>query len=215
MTFLICGVDEVGRGALAGPLIAVAALFRSQPCNTEPGTRLEQWERLHSPIPGVDDSKELSAKKRRTLFHQILRSPYFVDFGLGQVEAHEINEVGIDWANTWAFQRAMFDLSSKPNFTLVDGDSKIMGWDHQSQRNEPRGDGKWWPVGAASILAKVIRDSYMEELHKDWPGYGWHSNAGYGAEEHRRGLLQWGKTPEHRTKFIQRILESKGADNGS
>lgn len=205
MTFLICGVDEVGRGALAGPLVAVAALFR-QELDAPPVSRLHQLETDKSPILGVDDSKNLTPKKRREVFHRILRSSQIVDFGIGEVSVAEINEVGIDWANAWAFQRAMQDLDGYvPHFTLVDGTSPIMGWDFKSQRNEPKADGKWWPVGAASILAKVIRDSFMAELSQDHPYYGWEKNAGYGSEEHRCGLIDFGATPLHREKFIRNI----------
>lgn len=210
---LICGMDEVGRGALAGPLVAVAALFNGEVVT---GNRYswQDLETANSPIKGINDSKKLTPKKRRQVFHLILRSQHFIDFGLGEVSADEINQRGIDWANQEAFRRAVNDLRVSPEFILIDGDNPLMGWDMQRQQRRPQADGYWWPVGAASILAKVIRDSYMAELSLDWPGYGWQSNSGYGAEVHRRGLLQWGATPEHRTQFIQRIVGGQTSNAG-
>lgn len=208
MTYLICGVDEVGRGALAGPLMAVAAVFNSAvsfPNGPYQQDRLLAWETEHCPIIGVDDSKKLTSKKREEAYHRILRSSTFVDFGLGEVSSKEIDEIGIEWANSLAFQRAMADLEHKPNYVLIDGDSRIMTWDHEKQRNAPKGDATWWPVGAASILAKVIRDSFMAELAADHPLYGWENNAGYGASKHVDALSEHGPTIHHRAKFIRNI----------
>lgn len=197
---LICGLDEVGRGALAGPLIAVASLFHFT------GQNREQLRTAHTPIEGVNDSKKLTPKKRRIVFHRILRSPFTVGFGIGQVSVDEINQFGIDWANRTAFDRAVKDLPFRPEYVLIDGDNPLFGWDMTKQEKRPQADGYWWPVGGASILAKVIRDSYMAELALDWPLYGWEKNSGYGSDKHRIALLEWGATPEHRTQFIQRIV---------
>ncbi len=204
---LICGLDEVGRGALAGPLVAVASLF-------DIGLRRDTSVMLtaHSPIEGINDSKKLSAKKRKTVYHRILQSACMVDFGLGEVSADEINQHGIDWANRTAFDRAVRDLRHVPDLVLVDGDNPLFGWDMERQWKRSQADGYWWPVGAASILAKVIRDSYMAELSLDWPLYGWEKNSGYGSGHHQTALLQWGATPEHRTQFIKRIVG--GTSNG-
>lgn len=231
--FTVCGLDEVGRGALAGPLMAVASLFyfgdRNRYCIPAPpqvpkpttpyntsgmpvGYVSPSWLLEHSPIKGVNDSKKLTAKRRREAFTQILRSEKLIDFGIGQVSVEEINQRGIDWANQEAFKRAVQDLSYLPSFVIVDGDNPLMGWNIVDQKVEPRADGKWWPVAAASVLAKVIRDSYMKELAGDWPLYGWEKNSGYGSEQHRIALLEWGATPEHRTQFIRRIIGEARAD---
>ncbi len=208
MPYLICGVDEVGRGALAGPLIAVAALFYSPAAPIDINQGYAWWETKWTPIPGVNDSKKLSAKKRAEVFKAILRCRELCDFGIGEVSVEEINLHGIDWANNMAFTRAVKDLGQMPHHILVDGENPIYGWSMLDQKFEPRADGRWWPVGAASILAKVIRDSYMAELAKDFDVYGWESNAGYGSEAHKSGLIDFGPTIHHRTKFIRNIVRS-------
>lgn len=200
MPFLICGLDEVGRGALAGPLMAVASLFSAP--NTDPAS----WETCWTPIPGVNDSKKLPHKKREEVFRRLLRHELLLDFGIGEASVEEINRHGIEWANRVVFERAVKDLRWMPNFVLVDGDEPLYGWNMMDQRFEPKGDALWWPVGAASILAKVIRDSYMDELAKDFELYGWDRNAGYGSEEHRAALLNFGSCIHHRKQFISRLV---------
>ncbi len=208
MPYLVCGLDEVGRGALAGPLIAVASLFYSPATPVDIRQGYRWWEMDFSPIKGINDSKKLTAKKRSTLFTQILRSGEFCDFGLGEVSVDEINTHGIDWANRMAFERAVKDLSQQPHHILIDGENPLYGWSMMDQKFEPRADGKYWPVGAASILAKVIRDGFMAELSKDYDAYGWEKNAGYGSPAHQEGLIENGPCPHHRTQFIRKIVRS-------
>lgn len=196
----IAGIDEVGRGALAGPLMAVAAMFRLWP-NWSWG----ELETLRSPIQGVNDSKKLTPARRREVFHRILTSGYMAGFGLGEVSAAEINSHGIEWANRIAFERAVKDLPYQPGYLIIDGDSPLYGWEMTRQRHEPRADGRWWPVGAASILAKVIRDSYMTELGADHPDYGWERNSGYGSRSHQEAISRVGPCRLHRTQFIRKI----------
>ena len=197
----ICGIDEVGRGALAGPLIAVAAMFGHEG-STSPNS---PFELKNSPIKGIDDSKKLTAAKREELFCCIIRSPYFRDFGIGEISVDEINEVGIEQANKRAFKRAVSDLYQRPDYLLIDGDNGIYGWgDHQ--HNEPKADGKYWPVGAASILAKVIRDGLMAEYAKDYPKYNFAENAGYGTDYHKQALQSYGPCHIHRSQFIRKIM---------
>lgn len=197
MSFLVCGLDEVGRGALAGPLMAVASLF-----STEPNPR--HWERQFTPIQGVADSKKFNTPaKRREVFHRILRHPTLIDFGIGEVSAYEIDKVGIDRANSLAFERAVQELHTMPYYILVDGVNPVFGWDMTRQRAVPKADDLYWPVGAASILAKVIRDSYMAELGQDYPHYQWAKNAGYGTKEHTDALRTIGGCPHHRRAFVK------------
>ena len=198
MSFTVCGLDEVGRGALAGPLMAVASLFS---CQLVDGFC---WEMRDSPISGVMDSKKFtSPEKRREVYHRILRHPLLLDFGIGEVSVEEINDIGIDKANDLAFRRAVMQLSPLPNFIIVDGKNPLYGWDIGSQRVVPKADDLYWPVGAASILAKVIRDNYMRELGADYSQYQWAKNAGYGTKEHTEALLTYGSTPYHRKAFIK------------
>ncbi len=200
--FLICGLDEVGRGALAGPLIAVAAMF-----NSEKGA---DWRRATSPIPDINDSKTFSTHAKRTeIFRRILRSAHLVDFGIGEVSVQEINAKGIEEANRIAFYRAWKDLNREPHWILVDGDNPCPAWNYSMQDNRPKGDSFWWPVGAASILAKVIRDNFMSELSLDYPMYKWGQNAGYGTKDHTDALKASGPCVHHRTQFVQGILGGK------
>lgn len=186
---LICGIDEVGRGSLAGPLLSVATLFRG----------------YDTGCPGVDDSKKLSAKKRERVFKQLLHSPFLVSFGIGEVSPDEINDIGIDEANAVSFVRAVQSLPEMPSFIIIDGNDALRGWDPLHMKAEPRADGKYPVVSAASVLAKVIRDSYMVELSAKFPGYAWESNKGYGTAAHTAGLELLGPTKFHRTKFIRNI----------
>lgn len=197
----ICGLDEVGRGALAGPLMAVASVFQ----NPSNWTWWDAYETDNSPITGVNDSKKLSPAKRREVFHRILRWESFCDFGIGEVSVEEINEIGIDQANSLAFERAVKDLKEIPDYILIDGDNPLYGWDINRQHHEPRADGRFWPVGAASILAKVIRDDFMTELGTDFPQYEWVNNAGYGSQTHRDAIQTIGPCNLHRTQFIRKI----------
>lgn len=186
---LVCGIDEVGRGSLAGPLLSVATLFRG----------------YETGCPDVDDSKKLTAKKREKVFKQILYSPFLVAFGIGQVSSDEINDIGIDEANAVSFVRAVQALPAEPEFIVIDGSNALRGWNPSRMKAEPRADGKYPIVSAASVLAKVIRDSYMVELSIQFPGYAWESNKGYGTAAHTEGLELLGPTKFHRTKFIRNI----------
>ncbi len=197
----ICGIDEVGRGALAGPLVAVATAFRLP----SKWVDWSDYETENSPIAGVNDSKKLTPNRRRDTFHRILRWESLVDFGIGEVPASEIDVVGIDRANRLAFDRAIKDLSVEPNYVLIDGDNPLRGWDPSKQHHEPRADGRFWPVGAASILAKVIRDDFMAELGNDFPHYRWGSNSGYGSKDHQDAIQHMGPCSFHRTQFIRKL----------
>lgn len=205
MSFLICGLDEVGRGALAGPLMAVASLF-----SADPNSRY--WEKIHSPVQGVTDSKKFANQtRRREVFHRILRHPSLIDFGLGEASVEEINKVGIDRANSLAFERAVQQLRAVPHYILVDGVNPVFGWDVRKQRAVPKADDLYWPVGAASILAKVIRDTYMTELGWDYPAYRWSQNAGYGTKDHTDALRTYGGCSQHRRAFTKSFIRGRTA----
>ena len=204
MSYYICGLDEVGRGALAGPILAVAAMFELP--EKGDGTN---WLKRNSPIPGVNDSKQIPTHaKRELMFKRILADATLVDFGIGHVSVEEINQEGIEMANRHAFYNAWNDLRRPPQYMLVDGDRPAPHWCYSQQENRPRGDGYWWPVGAASILAKVIRDRYMMELCEDFPGYNWRQNMGYGSAEHIEGLKKYGPTPLHRKQFVSKYVRN-------
>jgi len=197
---LIAGVDEVGRGALAGPLVAACALFKFD----------GQVTMSNPPIEGLADSKSFATeRKREEVWKRILTSPFLLDFGLGECSVEEINEKGINWCNDVVFQRAIGCLKQPPDLIYVDGEYSIRGWPLDRQKVEPKADAKYWPVSAASILAKVIRDRLMNELDREFPNYVWGTNKGYGSTLHQARLKLNGATPHHRTQFISKIISQK------
>jgi ribonuclease HII len=177
---LICGVDEVGRGSLAGPVASAAVIFKR-------GVY----------IPGVDDSKKLSPNKRLELFPEILK--HSVSASIGYVDSFLIDTWGINYAVTLAMYRAITSLSVMPDWVLVDGypipelpfpQTAIKG-----------GDGLSHAIGAASILAKVLRDRVMEFFDIIFPGYDFAKNKGYGTAAHMKRIKDCGATKIHRKSF--------------
>lgn len=185
---LIAGLDEVGRGPFAGPVVAAAVILD------------------RSNIPDrIRDSKKLSKVRREILFDQILGS---ADVGIGEASVTEIDDVNILQATFLAMRRALIALKSSPDFALVDGnrDPKL----GIPTRLVVKGDSISLSIAAASIVAKVTRDRKMCALADIYPGYGWERNSGYGTAEHRKGLSLLGVTPQHRRSFapIRKILDS-------
>jgi ribonuclease HII len=184
----IAGVDEVGRGPWAGPLVACAA-------------------RLIGPPPeGLDDSKRLTRREREAL-EPLLRA--CCDYGLGVVEAPEIDRVGLGPALALAMRRAVSALAEPPDRLLVDGRHVPAGLPCPATALIG-GDGLSASIAAASVLAKTWRDRGMVALAQLHPGYGWESNMGYGAPAHRAGLAEHGVTPHHRRCFepVRKMLRS-------
>lgn len=176
----IAGVDEVGRGPLAGPVIAAAVIL----------------DEFH-PIIGLDDSKKLTEKRREILAADIRR--FALAWALGRAESTEIDEINILQASLLAMQRAVLQLTPFPHAVLVDGK-------HCPQLNCPvqaivRGDQLVPAISAASIIAKVARDQEMCELDKIYPNYGFANHKGYPTKIHRQALLHLGITPIHRRSF--------------
>lgn len=195
----ISGLDEVGRGSLAGPLIAVATLFD---CQHQDDSRIP-------PVHGIRDSKKFSnIAQREEVYLRILRCPTLIDFGIGEVSVDEINRHGIQWANEIAFDRALQQLKMVPYFCIIDGNYGAKFWRDMPSRQLviPKADNLYWQVGAASILAKVIRDRYMRELHDKWPMYDFAKNAGYGSPKHLAALKQYGPSSHHRLQFVKGLL---------
>lgn len=198
----VVGVDEVGRGALAGPLYAVAACF-STPDDT-------------CPIPGVKDSKKFSDKdKMRAVFDRILRHSSLRAVGWGISSSDEINRFGVDGANSLAFKRAVMqvveELGRPPDKIIIDGMNPVPGLPVRNQVVLPKADALHWQVSAASIIAKVLRDEQMWSLAEIYPGYGFEHNCGYhgAGDEHPAAIRTLGPTPEHRTKFISNIMKGR------
>ena len=182
---LIAGIDEAGRGPLAGPVVAGAVVLPS-------GLIIE----------GVDDSKKLSEKKREKLYDEIEKKA--VSFGIGIVSPAEIDEINILQATRKAMKEAVCALSVKPDILLIDAvhlpDITI------SQRSIIKGDAKSLSIAAASIMAKVTRDRLMVEYAKLYPEYGFESNKGYGSQEHIAALEKYGPCPIHRKSFIKNFV---------
>lgn len=176
---LIAGIDEVGRGPLAGPVVSAAVILDEK-----------------NPIIGLDDSKKLSLKKRNELYIEINEKA--VAIGIGVVDAQGIDQHNILGATKLAMQEAVSDLKPAADFLLVDAvhlDTLLP----QVVMNQ--GDSKSNSIAAASIIAKVTRDLMMVEYDKEYPGYGFGNNAGYGTSEHLEALKQQGITPIHRHSF--------------
>lgn len=176
----VAGVDEVGRGPLAGPVVAAAVILL-------PGTA----------IPGARDSKTLSKAKREALSEEIIQGAAF--YSLGAASVGEIDRLNILVATRLAMTRALAQLPHRPDHVVVDGlPMKGLGWEHDAVVG---GDGTVHSIACASILAKVVRDRLMASLAVRYPGYGWETNMGYGTAQHREALTRLGPTPHHRLTF--------------
>ena len=186
---LIAGIDEVGRGPLAGPVVAAAVILPKE-CKIE----------------GVNDSKKLSAKKREELYDIILEKA--VSYGIGVVSNERIDEINILQATYEAMREALSQLKPKADYILADAVTIPMV--STPQRGIIKGDAKSMSIGAASIVAKVYRDRMMEAYEEVYPGYGFASNKGYGAAEHIEGLKKLGPTPIHRKTFLKNLLPQEG-----
>jgi len=177
---MIAGVDEAGRGPLAGPVVAAAVVFGS-------GVRIE----------GINDSKKLAERRRIHLYEEILSTA--LDVGLGIVDNDEIDRINILQASILAMRKAVDGLSAIPDVILADGNS----FRHDSIRFENiiGGDGKSFSIAAASIVAKVTRDRMMCEFHAKYPDYGFARHKGYGTPEHLAAIKQHGLCSIHRRSF--------------
>lgn len=179
--FLLAGVDEVGRGPLAGPVVAAAVVL---PVDVF--------------VEGADDSKRLSASTREALFQVILDTAIAV--GIGAASVREIDRINILRATTRAMQRALGRLQTRPQHVVVDGTPvKNLGWEHEAVVG---GDALIHSISCASIVAKVVRDRLMRRLSTRYPGYGWDTNVGYGTATHRTAIDTLGATPHHRQTFL-------------
>lgn len=185
---LICGVDEAGRGPLAGPVCAAAVILP-----------------LGADIPGLNDSKKLTDKKRRELFPIICEKA--VAYGIAFADHAEIDEINILQATYLAMERAISKLNVKPDFALIDGNrAKDFGLPLATIVG---GDGLSASIAAASVLAKVTRDDYMLEMAREYPGYGFELHKGYGTKAHYAAIAELGPSPIHRMTFLKKIYGTK------
>lgn len=181
---LVCGVDEAGRGPLAGPVCAAAVML-------PPGLE----------IPGLNDSKKLTDKKRRELYDIMIEQA--VSYGIAFASEQEIDEINILQATFLAMERAMQKLSPQPELALIDGNrTKDFGL---PVRTIVKGDSLSASIAAASILAKVTRDRLMEEYDAQYPQYGFAVHKGYGTKRHYAALREYGPCPIHRQTFLKKF----------
>jgi len=185
---LVCGIDEVGRGPLAGPVVAACVIIPVEIRNAEF-------------INYIQDSKKLTEIKRKNLFQDIQKHCHV---GLGQCSPQEIDELNILWATMEAMKRALADMSRKsgvmPDFALVDGNRLPPDMPCPAMA-VVKGDGKSKSIAAASIIAKVTRDEFMTKIAADYPHYGWESNSAYPAPKHLAAIKTHGITDHHRKSF--------------
>ena len=185
---VICGVDEAGRGPLAGPVCAAAVIL---PRDLE--------------IPGLTDSKKLTDKKRRELFPVIKEQA--IAYGIGLASEAEIDEINILQATFLAMQRALDQLQVKPDLALIDGNrEKDFGL---PVKTVVKGDSLSANIAAASVLAKVTRDDLMVALAEEYPQYGFEIHKGYGTKAHYEALREFDASPVHRKSFLKKFYEGK------
>lgn len=185
---IICGVDEAGRGPLAGPVCAAAVIL---PPNVE--------------IPGLNDSKKLTDKKRRELF-PIIRE-MAISYGIGYASHEEIDQINILQATYLAMERALAQLDPKPDLALIDGNrAKDFGI---PVKTVVKGDSLSASIAAASVLAKVSRDDLMLQLAEEYPQYGFEIHKGYGTKAHYEALRTYGHSPVHRMTFLKKFYGEK------
>jgi ribonuclease HII len=175
------GCDEAGRGCLAGPVVAASVIL---PKNYK--------------HPVLNDSKKLTPRQRMELKAEIMNSA--IAWGVAFVDNLEIDEMNINRASIKAMHMAIDTLKKKPEFLLVDGNS-FFQYKEIGHKTIVKGDGLFYSIAAASVLAKTFRDEFMEKIHNEYPQYGWNRNKGYPTSFHRKALLRYGITPYHRKSF--------------
>ncbi|MDD6021653.1 MAG: ribonuclease HII [Oscillospiraceae bacterium] len=184
----VCGVDEAGRGPLAGPVCAAAVILP-----------------LDCDIEGLNDSKKLTEKKREALFDVIREKA--VAYSIAMVDEKTIDEINILQATFQAMRQAIGSLSVRPDAALIDGNGKPGSG--VEEITIVKGDGQSMSIAAASVLAKVTRDRYMLELDKKYPEYQFKKHKGYGTRLHYECLEKYGISPVHRLSFLKKFLEKQ------
>ncbi|TSA29407.1 MAG: ribonuclease HII [Ignavibacteriales bacterium] len=188
---LLSGVDEAGRGPIAGPVVAAAVIFNKKTFHKE-----------------INDSKQIPEKKREELFDWIIKN--CLCYGVGIIDHLEIEEINILQASLKAMKIAVSQLSKRPNLILIDGNKSFTS--KIETKTIVKGDAKSFSIAAASIIAKVTRDKIMLEAHENFPMYSWNHNKGYATLEHRIAVKKFGASPFHRKSFLSRILNAENQE---
>ena len=178
---LVCGTDEAGRGCLSGPVTAAAVILPKS---------------FRHPM--LNDSKKLSPKQRAILAPIIKQAA--ISYGISHVSPQEIDRINILQASIKAMHKSIAKLETSPDFIIVDG-NKFNPYPNIPHEAIVKGDGKFYAIAAASVLAKTARDEYMLALHKKFPYYQWNKNMGYPTSIHKAAILKWGVSPHHRKTF--------------
>lgn len=178
---LVCGTDEAGRGCLSGPVTAAAVILPKS---------------FRHPM--LNDSKKLSAKQRAILAPIIKQAA--ISYGISHVSPQEIDRINILQASIKAMHKSIAKLETSPDFIIVDG-NKFNPYPNIPHETIVKGDGKFYAIAAASVLAKTARDEYMLALHKKFPYYQWNKNMGYPTSIHKAAILKWGVSLHHRKTF--------------
>ena len=181
------GLDEAGRGCLAGPVVAAAVILPKD---------------FHHVL--LNDSKQLSAKQRNTLRKEII--DFAIDYAIAEVDAETIDQINIYKASVLAMHRAVDQLKTLPEHLLVDG-NRFISYPLIPHTCIVKGDSKFYSIAAASILAKTYRDEWMEKAACSYPEYAWERNAGYPTLYHRKAVLNFGPSPLHRKTFRVELKE--------
>lgn len=188
----VIGIDEVGRGSLAGPVVAAVVLI----------TEFSNFELIRY----IRDSKSLTPKKRQEAYNLITKA---YKYAIGSATCKEIDRYGIRYATYMAMQRAFLQLVSVINmgsyYILVDGKKTVIKLPLHNVFYYSYGDSKVFSIAAASIVAKVYRDKLLNTLHKQYPFYNWKRNKGYGTKEHKLAIKKYGRSPYHRMTFLSNI----------
>ncbi len=184
----VCGIDEVGRGSFAGPVVAGAVIFYP-----------------NRPVPrGINDSKLLTAKKRERLAQQIKDAAKA--WCVAEIAVYYINKLGIGKATQMAFRKCLKNISPKPDFVLIDA-FDVRHFNRKKQKAIPKGDRVSISIAAASIIAKVHRDKLMDRLSEKYPQYGFSKHKGYGTKLHQDAIKKYGLSAVHRKSFnLQKFL---------
>lgn len=178
---IICGVDEAGRGCIAGPVVAAAVIL--------PRNFRHDF---------LNDSKQLTEKQRNELKPIIEANA--LAFGIGIIDNHKVDEVNILQATYLAMHQAIEQLKKKPDLLIIDG-NRFKPYKTLEHQTIIKGDGKYIEIAAASVLAKTYRDEIMEKLHEEFPDYNWQKNKGYPTIEHRKAVKEFGSCEYHRQTF--------------
>jgi len=188
----ICGVDEAGRGPLAGPVVCSAVIFDLEKLTQESNSEVDYL------LTSLNDSKALSEKKREKLFPLIQK--YAIAYSIIRIEASEIDRLNILHATLEGMDRALESLSQDWDLALIDG-NKLPPRNREKAKYIVKGDATYFSISGASVLAKVTRDRIMQDLHLNFPQYNWKKNKGYPTKEHVQAINKHGVTKHHRLSY--------------